>query len=76
MGRGADFILLFQELPGCQAGLSFEIGVKDGFRVKAAFIGQTFNSQVLVFLGFGIGLKCFNPVLIDELIEVKPDTVI
>jgi hypothetical protein len=68
--------LLLKELPGSQTGFFLEIGVKNCFRVKATFIGQTFYGNVLVFLGFGIGLKGFNPVLIDKLIEVKPDTVI
>ena len=75
--RIADSLsLLLKELPGSQTGFFLEIGVKDSFRVKATFIGQTFYGNVLVFLGFGIGLKGFNPVLIDKLIKVKPDTVI
>ena len=46
IGEGdAGFLpLLLKELPGCQAGFSLEIGVKGCFRVKATFIGQTFNS--------------------------------
>ncbi len=68
--------LLLKELLGCQAGFSFEICVKDRLRVKTTFIGQAFYGKVLIFLGFGNGLKGFNPVLIDKLVKVKPDTLI
>ena len=75
--RIADSLsLLLKELPGGQASFSLEIGVKNCFRVKATFVGQAFYGNVIFFLDFGIGLKGFNPVLIDKLIEVFPDIVI
>ena len=54
----------------------FEIGIEDGLRIEATFVGHAFNGELPAFLCSGNGLEGFNPVFVDEYIKIHPENLI
>ena len=67
---------LLKELLGRYPRSFFKVGIKNSFRAKTTFVGNTLNSDIFINRVFGFGFERFYSILIDELIKVFPDGII